>query len=228
MAAKPSNAASSKARPEDKARAATVKQTGKTAAGLKRNAKGQFVSGGAGGPGRPAGVGSKLLQMARISAEKVWPKVEKKALAGNQDCMDLVLKYGMPRAKGYADDPDAISARAQDILGKYKNGELSLKDTALELEMNGVPLPDTIRILLAKEEIEPDDPNAGVYCVVTDEEMERRAREREMEQQAQRDGLPQRRAEMAGLHRQVADSHAPGATPAKPAERGEGDGGQSA
>ena len=64
--------------------------------------------------------------------------------------------------------------------------------------------------------------------IVTDEEMERRAREREMEQQAQRDGLPQRRAEMAGLHRQVADSHAPGATPAKPAERGEGDGGQSA
>lgn len=196
----------------------TVKKTVKTVSAPKRNAKGQFVTGGAGGPGRPQGVGSRLLQMARESAEKIWPKVEKKALAGSQECMDLVLRYGMPRTKGYADDPDAISAKAQEILSQYKDGKLSLRDTALELEMNGIPLPDTIRILLSKEELEPEDPSAGVYCTVSDEEMEARVAARVAAQQTQIDGLPELRAKTAVLHKQVADSYAPGAAPTKPVE----------
>ena len=48
---------------------------------------------------------------------------------------------------------------------------------------------------------------------MTDEEMERRVAERKKAQDAQREQLPARRAEMHELHKEMADSFAAGATP---------------
>lgn len=104
----------------------------------------------------------------------------------------------------------------QEILERYRNGELSLRETALEFEMNNLPLPETIRILLGKEQPEPEDPSAGAYRVDSDEEMERKVAERKAKIEAQIDGLPERRAEVRELRERVTDRFGPEAD--KPTE----------
>ena len=104
----------------------------------------------------------------------------------------------------------------QEILERYRNGELSLKDTALEFEMNNLPLPETIRILLGKEQQEPEDPSNSQYMIISDEEMEERLRQRREDMQKQILGLPERQQEVRELRRLVTDKFGPGAE--KPTE----------
>lgn len=149
----------------------------------------------------------------------------------NQDFLTaIVLQAVRKAAKGDARARDFIfsalgGVRAEiegdtgrRIVRAYLAGKMSLTQAGLAMETRGIPLPETFRALLAHAAEESPAPNAGTYCVMSEEELEQRAAERLAEQQAQRDGLPQRRAEMDGLHRQVADSHAPGAKPQKKEE----------
>lgn len=96
-----------------------------------------------------------------------------------------------------------------EILTRYRNGELSLKDTALEFEILGLPLPETIKILLAKEQPEPDDPSGGAYRIISDTEMEARVAERKRLIEEQIKGLPERQKEVRELREQVKDKFGP-------------------
>lgn len=98
-----------------------------------------------------------------------------------------------------------------DILERYRNGSLSVKETAIEFEMNNLPIPETIRIMLAKEQPEPEDPSNGQYMIISDEEMEERVRQRQAAIQQQILSLPERQREMNALHQQVADKFGPDA-----------------
>lgn len=95
------------------------------------------------------------------------------------------------------------------ILERYRNGEISLKDAALEFEINNLPLPETIRIMLGKEQLEPEDTSKGQYCLISDEEMEIRVSRRMTEINAQRENLPERQKEIRKLHNMVQDKFAP-------------------
>lgn len=104
---------------------------------------------------------------------------------------------------------EKASFNGREILERYQSGELSLKDAALELEINGLPLPETIKILLAKEEPEPLDPAGCAYCTISDEEMERRVAERRAAIEAQVQGLPERQKGIRELRERVKDKFAP-------------------
>ena len=93
----------------------------------------------------------------------------------------------------------------QEILERYRDGDLSAKEAAIEFEINNLPIPETIRILLSKEQPEPEDPTKGEYMVISDEEMEARVRERRAAIMEQIDTLPERQAAMRELRDQVAD-----------------------
>lgn len=93
----------------------------------------------------------------------------------------------------------------KEILERYRNGSLSVKEAAIEFEMNNLPIPETIRIMLTKEQPEPEDPSKGQYMVISDEEMEARVAERKAMIQKQLLGLPESQQEMRDLHKQVAN-----------------------
>lgn len=106
-------------------------------------------------------------------------------------------------------------ATHREILESFSKGELSVLEAAIEFEMNGLPLPETIRIQLQKEQPEPEDPTKGQYSAISDEEMEERYQKRLAQINAQMDGLPERQKEMQELRRNVGDKFAPGAKPEK-------------
>lgn len=78
-------------------------------------------------------------------------------------------------------------AFTQNVLGRLKEGEIDAVTAALELEMEGLALPESLRILLGRSEPEPPDPSAGQYAVLSLEEMEARiaARRKELEGQTE-------------------------------------------
>lgn len=189
-----------------------------------RDAKGRFVKGEyKGGPGRPKGVTNQLLSLAREAAMEIWPNVLQAARNGEKWAVQMIIDYGMPRTKPLAADPDMLNEKGRELLQEYLDGRRTLKDTALLMDMNGIPLPQTIEILLRKEEQIPDDPTGGQYSTMSSEEMERLVAERKAKAKAQEDGIPSRREAISELYKAMEgkDSFAPGATPTRHDNEGE-------
>lgn len=70
-----------------------------------------------------------------------------------------------------------------------------------------LPIPDSVRLLLAKETVETPDPTEGQYAVITAEEMADRAKARLEEIKEQQTGfLPQRQHEVAELKKELSSS----------------------
>ena len=97
----------------------------------------------------------------------------------------------------------------REILEQFEAGEITLIQAALKFEKSGLPLPETIRILLARQEPEQEDPSHGQYMIISDEEMEARVKERQEAIKAQIDHLPERQAEIRKLREQVTDKFKP-------------------
>lgn len=121
-----------------------------------------------------------------------------KCMEGDTACLLFWAKTRM----GWSEKESFIG---REILEQFEAGEITLIQAALKFEKSGLPLPETIRILLAKEQPELEDSSKGQYMVISDEEMEARVAERKAMIQIQINGLPERQAEMRELHSQVAD-----------------------
>lgn len=100
-------------------------------------------------------------------------------------------------------------AKNNEILERFENGDLTLKQCALEFEKSGLPIPETIRLLLAKEQPEPEDTTGGAFLAISDEEMLIRVAERKRIIEAQIGGLSERRAEMRALRDKTQDKFGP-------------------
>lgn len=100
-------------------------------------------------------------------------------------------------------------AKNAEILERYGSGDLTLKQAALEFEKNGLPIPETIRLLLAKEQPEPEDTTGGAFRTISDEDMVIRVAERKRIIEAQIKGLPDRQKEVRELREQVKDKFGP-------------------
>lgn len=95
--------------------------------------------------------------------------------------------------------------KARSILKKLLDQKISVFDAALEFEMAGIALPETLRAMLSKAEQPNNDPTDG-YSLFTDKDLQERLEERSRELQKQFEGLEQRRAEIQKLRESVADS----------------------
>ena len=69
--------------------------------------------------------------------------------------------------------PDDIT---RDVLGQLLEKKISPVEAALKLEAEGLPLPESLRLLLAKAEPEPPADDNGAYAVISPEEMAARAK----------------------------------------------------
>lgn len=142
-----------------------------------------------------------------------------KARSGNMSAIMFYLR-NLGKRRGYVEArPQTVfelTEKAKSILSHLKDGEITASEAALSFELEGLPIPDSVRLLLAKEEPEPIDPNADTYATISDEEMERRAAERKAQIAAQREGLAERRAEVRELRAEAADAFSAEAQEAEP------------
>jgi phage terminase small subunit len=73
-------------------------------------------------------------------------------------------------------------------------------DAALELELQGIPLPETLRILVSKYAEPEDDPDDGDSVIPTPEEMDQRRKKRLKEIEDQKENfLPKRQKEVRDM-----------------------------
>ena len=148
----------------------------------------------------------KRLTLA-MTEEKLMELIE----AGDRQAIIFFLstkgkKSGYAYAKSVSVPVSTSEQRKKkDIIQRLMKEKITVVHAALEFEMAGIPIPDTISIMLAKAEQPSGDPTEG-YSVFTDEEFEKRLNARSKELQKQFDGLVQRRAEIDALRASVADS----------------------
>lgn len=144
----------------------------------------------------------ELRQGMGMSNQAVAGKLFERCMAGDTACLIFWAKTRM----GWSEKASFIG---REILEKYQAGEVTLKDAALEFEIAGLPLPETIRLLLAKEQPEPEDTTGGVYRIISDEEMAIRIEQRKKVIEEQIQGLPERQQDMRALREQVKETFAP-------------------
>lgn len=116
--------------------------------------------------------------------------------------------------------PDDIT---RDVLADLLAKNISPVDAALTLEAEGLPLPESLRLLLAKAEPDPPATDDGAYSVIPPEEMAERARRRDAEIKYQESFVRER---MAGV-KELKDEVGGGSFHAQKVEDGIEDGQQN-
>lgn len=81
------------------------------------------------------------------------------------------------------------------ILTDVRDRKIDPTEAALTLEAEGYPLPESLRLLLAKAEPQPPSDDTGAYATISPEEMAERAKARMEAAEAQRTGFVPARAE---------------------------------
>lgn len=147
--------------------------------------------------------GVKLRDMDEIPPEKI--ALIKELTEGEEKNIKLVLHDKisaldkLARHLGMFERHRLRQTRQSDftrqILTDVRDKLIDPTDAALTLEAEGYPLPDSLRLLLAKAEPEPPTDDNGAYATISPEEMARRAKERMEAAEAQRTGFVPERAE---------------------------------
>ncbi len=92
----------------------------------------------------------------------------------------------------------------KEALEAVLKGDKTALEAALELELAGVPLPETLAIMLRKADVEDGDADDDASCLPTHEEMEARRKERLKEIEKQKEEfLPKRREEVRAAKEEI-------------------------
>lgn len=116
------------------------------------------------------------------------------------DKMEVIEK--LARHLGMYEKPGQAKKRqhefTKEVLTRFRNKEISALEAAVDLDIEGYPLPDSIRAALSHMEPEQqvDD---GEYAVITPEEMAAKAANRRMEIEKQQGFVDERKTEVADL-----------------------------
>lgn len=114
-------------------------------------------------------------------------------------------KYGYAPAKAQAAPVENKKAGIE-ILRRLKAEEITPMEAGLEFEIAGIPIPDTLRLMIMKSEPVPHEPTGTDYSIFTSEEFRERLNKRAEEISVQMGDLERRREEIEELRTSVADS----------------------
>lgn len=92
--------------------------------------------------------------------------------------------------------PDDIT---REVLEQLLQKSITPVEAALRLDAEGLPLPESVRLLLAKVEPEPQSTDDGAYATISPEEMALRAKQRREEVEGQQTFVRQRKEEVDAL-----------------------------
>ena len=114
-------------------------------------------------------------------------------------------RFGYAPAKAQA-PPVENKKAALEILRRLKKEEITPMEAGIEFEIAGIPIPDTLRLMMLKTEPIPHLPENGDYSIFTSEEFRERLNKRSAQISEQMGSLEQRREEIRELRTNVADS----------------------
>lgn len=94
----------------------------------------------------------------------------------------------------------ASSQRKREILQAVREGKLTVDEALLDLDSQGIPIPESLRILASRRKAGEGPQDDGNYSVLSPEEMaaKRKAASESLERQ-RREFLPQRQAEIQAI-----------------------------
>lgn len=97
--------------------------------------------------------------------------------------------------------PDQTKAN---VLEAVRDGKITVDEAILSLDIEGVAIPESLRILASRRKAEEKPPDDGNYSVVSPEEMAERAARRRAEIERQRvEFVPRRQAEVQALKNEL-------------------------
>lgn len=121
------------------------------------------------------------------------------------------------RHLGMYDKNRQATSRPADVtrttLKAVQDGTMTVDDALLSLDMEGIPIPESLRILAARQKKEDDGPkDDGSYSVTSEEEMAERAASRRKAIEDQRKTfVPQRQSEVLAIKEELGNgSFVPG------------------
>lgn len=159
-----------------------------------------------------------LAEVVEQKLDLIEEALVKKINDGDTTATIFALKT-IGKARGYVEGERTKAAempakRTVEILDRLLSKDLDVREAALLLDKEGLPLPESVRALLSK--IEPPEPPPDLPPSLDDAELERRYQEglHKVEEEG-RVWLPAREKEIKALKTEVdiADSWTPGAAP---------------
>lgn len=110
----------------------------------------------------------------------------------------LMIHFGLKDRDGRAQK--RLHAYAISKLQEVRDGKTTPSQAALDLEIAGLAVPETLRMMVAKQVVEEASDNDDSYSVTSEEEMAERAAKRRAQIENQRkEFVPQRQAEVQAI-----------------------------
>ena len=142
---------------------------------------------------------SKRLEHLDDAEDTLYEAVKKGSLSA---AMFVLRTQG--RDRGWV---EAKPLEANAILADLRENRCTAAEAAIRFDEAALPIPHSVRLLLAKETVETPDPTEGQYAVISAEEMADRANARLEEIKKQQTGfLPQRQHEVTELKKELSSS----------------------
>lgn len=150
--------------------------------------------------------GIVLRDMAEIPHEKLGIIKEisegkagvRLTLLDKMDALEKIARHlGMYEKSGQAKKRQREFTK--EVLARFRNKEISAMEAAIDLDSEGIPLPDSLRYALSHMEPEPQTADTGEYAVITPEEMAEKAARRQAEIENQNVFVEGRKQEVAEL-----------------------------
>lgn len=137
----------------------------------------------------------KVALIKEISHGKAGIKI---ALPDKLDALEKLARHlGMYEKSGLAKKRQRDFTK--ETLAKFRNREITAMEAAIDFDMEGIPIPDSVRTALARMEPEPQTTDTGEYSVISPEEMAAKAARRQSEIADQKEFVAGRKAEVADL-----------------------------
>lgn len=154
---------------------------------------------------------SAAIKKGRALAElRYATALQSLALDPEHPNLTAIIFYLKSRC-GWVESPKPVGDEweRRDILERVRKHEITASEGAILCDMHDIPIPESIRLLMAKEQPEPEDPTAGAYSTVSEEEMAKQHAERMAERARQRSvWLTERRQEVEALKLETKDADA--------------------
>ncbi len=117
--------------------------------------------------------------------------------------LDLLARYYQILDKARAPHHAPLEEQEEALLS-VRQGQKTVVEACLDLELKGIAIPETLRILLSKHSENEEDPEEGEFVIPTPEEMQAKREQKLKEIEKEKEEfLPQRQEEVLKIKKEL-------------------------